>query len=142
MQATLGVDAGGLGLRDASLVARPAFIASRVASRLLVTEMASHLNDAGLCSVAQCMEAFDDRTQQEVQRRSQALPEPEARRPASELAGPNADRALLPGSRSPGDADSPGGPLVGRATLHPNLRTTNWWGHSPAIDLLEPLEVK
>ena len=48
VQATLGVDAGGLGLRDASLVALPAFIASRTASRPLFVAMAQHMESAGL----------------------------------------------------------------------------------------------
>ena len=75
VQASLGVDAGGLGLRDASLVALPAFIASRVAARPLVAEMASHVEEAGLCSAAQCMAAYDQRTHLAAQRWSQVLPD-------------------------------------------------------------------
>ena len=43
-QATLGVKAGGLGLREAQTVALPAFIASRVTSRPHVHEMARHMD--------------------------------------------------------------------------------------------------
>ena len=42
-QATLGVKSGGLGLREAHTVALPAFIASRIASRPHVAEMAEHM---------------------------------------------------------------------------------------------------
>jgi hypothetical protein len=75
VQATLGVDACGLGLRDASLVALPAFIASRVAARPLVAEMASHLQEAGICPAAQVMASYDVRSAQAAQRWSQVLPE-------------------------------------------------------------------
>ena len=39
IQAVLGIDAGGLGLKEAKAIALPAFIASRVASRPLLTAM-------------------------------------------------------------------------------------------------------
>ena len=60
--ASLPGAAGGLGLRESSLVALPAFIASRVASRPLVVEMVSHLESAGIVSTAQCLDAYDLRT--------------------------------------------------------------------------------
>ena len=75
LQATLGVDAGGLGLREASQIALPAFIASRVASRPLVEEMASHFEAAGLGSSRLCLRAFDLRLQQALDRWCSSLPE-------------------------------------------------------------------
>ena len=42
VQATLAVPAGGLGLREASALTLPAFIASRVAARAPVMLMAAH----------------------------------------------------------------------------------------------------
>ena len=62
IQATLGVDAGGLGLKEACVIALPAFIASRVASRPLVEEMYLHAETEGIGTVAQCMAAYDART--------------------------------------------------------------------------------
>ena len=61
-QATLAVDAGGLGMREAGAIALPAFLASRVVSRPLVAEMAQHTEDAGLCSSALSLQAYDART--------------------------------------------------------------------------------
>jgi len=75
VQATLGVDAGGLGLRDASWIALPAFLASRVASRPLVAAMADHLATAGICSVNQCMDAYDQRTRAAAHRWGETLPD-------------------------------------------------------------------
>ena len=50
IQATLAVECGGLGLREATNVALPAFLASRTVSRPLVAEMASRCEQAGLCT--------------------------------------------------------------------------------------------
>lgn len=92
VQATLGVDAGGLGLRDASMVALPASIASRVASRPLVAEMADHLQGAGICGAAQCMEAYDLRTRRAAASWSQVLP-PAVRLEATQLTDDAAEAA-------------------------------------------------
>ncbi len=62
IQATLAVDAGGLGMRDTRTIALPAFLASRVHERPLVMEMAAHCDDAGICPAALCMAAYDSRT--------------------------------------------------------------------------------
>jgi len=62
-QTTVGVSAGGLGIRESKSVALPAFLASRVASLPHVHEMAVHLEQAGLASSAGVMAAFDKRTE-------------------------------------------------------------------------------
>ena len=63
VHATLGVDAGGLGMKEASVIALPAFISSRVTSRPLVEEMCRHAETEGIGTVGQCMAAYDARTQ-------------------------------------------------------------------------------
>ena len=62
VQATLAVPAGGLGLREASALTLPAFIASRVAARAPVTLMAAHAEKAGVCSQTILMQHYDERT--------------------------------------------------------------------------------
>jgi hypothetical protein len=74
LHATLGVDAGGLGMREASVIALLAFIASRTASRPLVAEMADHMSKAGICDVALVMNMFDERTKTAVDRWCLTLP--------------------------------------------------------------------
>ena len=61
-QATLGVKKGGLGLREAQTIALPAFIASRVASRPHVHEMAQHMEIFQHGAAAAIMEAYAKRT--------------------------------------------------------------------------------
>ena len=61
-QATVGVRQGGLGLREARGIALSAFLASRIASRPHVQELAQHMQDVGLAPVAVVMRAFDQRT--------------------------------------------------------------------------------
>ena len=74
IQATLSVDAGGLGLREASECALPAFIASRVASRPLVAAMCAHVEEEGPGSAARCMREYDRRTHVAAQRLRDVLP--------------------------------------------------------------------
>ena len=74
IQATLGVDASGLGMREASVIALPAFIASRVTSRPLVEEMCRHMEEEGIATVAQCMAAYDVRTRTAGERWGNTLP--------------------------------------------------------------------
>ena len=75
VQATLGVDAGGLGLREASQIALPAFISSRATSRPLVAEMASNFEEAGLGPASVCLRAYDQRLQEATDRWCRTLPE-------------------------------------------------------------------
>ncbi len=110
VQATLGVDAGGLGMRDASLVALPAFIASRVTSRPLVAEMASHLEEAGLCAAAVCMQAYDHRSQQALHRWLAALPAPVQQDAQSHMADAAAAAAHRWQSWCAGEAEQPEDP--------------------------------
>ena len=56
------MDASGVGMKEASVVTLPAFIASRIASRPLVEEMCRHTEDAGIGTVQRCMVAYDQRT--------------------------------------------------------------------------------
>ncbi len=63
IQASLAVDAGGLGMRSTQSVALPAFTASHITARPLVAEMAQHTEEAGLCPSALCMRVYDERTQ-------------------------------------------------------------------------------
>jgi len=74
-QATLSVDAGGLGMREASTIAMPAFLASRVASRPMVAEMCEHTAAAGLCSAALSLQTYDARTAAAWAEWLQSLPE-------------------------------------------------------------------
>ena len=62
LQATLGVQAAGLGLREAGAVALPAFIASRVISRPLVAEMAAHTERASIADSTRLLDLYDRRT--------------------------------------------------------------------------------
>lgn len=73
-QATLAVDAGGLGMREAQGIALPAFLASRAVARPLVAEMARHTSDAAICSSSLCMQAYDERTQAALARWLAVLP--------------------------------------------------------------------
>ena len=74
VQATLGVDAAGLGFREAAAVALPAFVSSRVASRPLVADMASHLEQAGICRVDVFMAVYDARTNEARGKLRESLP--------------------------------------------------------------------
>ena len=62
VQATLGVQAAGLGLRESSSVALPAFVASRIVARPLVLHMASHMEAADLATVDAIAGLYDERT--------------------------------------------------------------------------------
>ena len=75
VQASLAVDAGGLGMRASEDVALPAFLSSRVAARPLVAEMAAHTQEAGLCEADACMRAYDARTKSALDRWLAQLPE-------------------------------------------------------------------
>ena len=75
LQATLGVDAGGLGLRDATSIVLPAFLASRTTARPLVAEMAEHLHQAGICEALLFMEEYDLRTSSALDRWCATLPQ-------------------------------------------------------------------
>ena len=75
VQATLGVDAGGLGLREASAVALAAFVASRTASRPLVMEMCRHMSDEELVDIDTCMAAYDERTGNAISKLLAEMPE-------------------------------------------------------------------
>ena len=75
VQSTLGVDAGGLGLREASAVALAAFVASRVSSRPLVMEMCRHMAAEAMVDVDECMTMYDDRTRNALRRFLEDLPE-------------------------------------------------------------------
>ena len=74
VQATLSVDAGGLGLREASVWALPAFIASRTASRPLVAAMCAHAQEEGLVSADMCMRDYDRRSEGATHRWTTSLP--------------------------------------------------------------------
>jgi hypothetical protein len=74
-QTTLGVDAGGLGMREATVVALPAFIASRVASRPLVEEMCRHAEAEGIGTAQACMDVYDTRTRAAAERWGTSLPQ-------------------------------------------------------------------
>ena len=74
-QAIMGVRFGGLGLRESATVALPAFLASRIASRPLVHDMASHMEQAGLATVTLFTRGYDERTKQAVDRLYATLPE-------------------------------------------------------------------
>ena len=52
VQGMLGVDVGGLGLREAVMMALPAFIVSQVTPKPLVSEMADQVRVAGLVAPA------------------------------------------------------------------------------------------
>ena len=75
IQATVSVDAGGIGLRQASTTNLAASIASRTASQPLVEEMAKHTEEAGICSADTLMKVFSDRTQVAVDSFLGTLPE-------------------------------------------------------------------
>ena len=49
-------------MREASTIAMPAFLASRVASRPMAAEMCQHAADAGLCPAALSLQTYDART--------------------------------------------------------------------------------
>jgi hypothetical protein len=72
-QATLGVKHGGLGLREARTVALPAFVASRVASRPHVLEMAKHMEALHHGAARAITKAFDERTDRALEALTQTL---------------------------------------------------------------------
>ncbi len=49
-------------MSETQAIALPAFIASRVAARPLVAEMARHCEEASICPASLCMQAYDART--------------------------------------------------------------------------------
>ena len=61
-------------MREASVIALLAFIASRTASRPLVAEMADHMSKAGICDAALVMNMFDERTKTVLDRWCLTLP--------------------------------------------------------------------
>ena len=61
-QCGIGAERGGLGLRSARDIALPAFIASRVDSRPMVTKMFDHIEAAGLGLKADLIAEYDRRT--------------------------------------------------------------------------------
>ena len=63
MQAAMGVRHGGLGLREAKIISLSAFLASRVASRPHVCELAGHMQEAGLATSEIIIQAYDRRTE-------------------------------------------------------------------------------
>ena len=67
LQTTLGIGAGGLGLREAAEIALSTFVASRVASTLLVAEMAAASRLRGLALPA-LPQAYDFRLLQALDR--------------------------------------------------------------------------
>ena len=73
-QASVGVAQGGLGLRRAEQVALPSFIASRVASRPMVSDMFTHVEDAELGAAACLLRLYDQRTDEAVAELLRALP--------------------------------------------------------------------
>ncbi len=87
--------------------------------------MADHMEQAGICSAAQCMQAYDLRSQQAVQRWSHALPEPVQRDAANLVA--DAAAAAVRRWRSwcvgeveqPEDPDDPSDAPVPQASRRP-----------------------
>jgi len=76
-QATLSVDAGGLGMREAHALALPAFLASRAVARPQVAEMAAHCEAAGVCAASLCMRVYDERTEAALARWLATVPAPD-----------------------------------------------------------------
>eukprot|EP00973_Karenia_brevis_P020229 2776446-Karenia_brevis.AAC.1 len=72
MQATRGRQSGGLGLRPASEVALPAFVASRTASRCGAGQLFRRLEEAGFAAEGELMRAYDRRTA-DARRRLEAM---------------------------------------------------------------------
>jgi hypothetical protein len=72
-QATLGVKSGGLGLREACTVALPAFVASRIASRPHVLEMAQHMEILHPGAARAITKAFDKRTDEALETLTKTL---------------------------------------------------------------------
>ncbi|CAK0886405.1 unnamed protein product [Prorocentrum cordatum] len=75
IQATLAVDAGGIGMRESAAIALPAFIASRVSSRPLVNEMFQHIENAGIGSRVSPLHRYDQRTNAALRRWLDSLPQ-------------------------------------------------------------------
>ncbi|CAK0866521.1 unnamed protein product [Prorocentrum cordatum] len=75
IQATLAVDAGGIGMRESAVIALPAFIASRVSSRPLVNEMFQHVENAGIGSRVSLLHRYDQRTRAALRRWLDSLPQ-------------------------------------------------------------------
>ena len=67
-QTTLGVKKGGLGLRSAKSIALPAFVASRLAARPYVNEMAAHMETLNAGATQAIMQAYDKRTDEALAR--------------------------------------------------------------------------
>ena len=61
-RATAGVKDGGLGFRQATAVALPAFVASRTAARPLFASLGQVVATAGLLSMSALLAAYDTRT--------------------------------------------------------------------------------
>jgi hypothetical protein len=74
LQATLGVSASGLGLRDSATLLHPAFVASRIVSKPLVMDMAAHAVDAGFLTLAEFEDHYDQRTMAAVDKLRASLP--------------------------------------------------------------------
>jgi hypothetical protein len=74
MQATMSVDAGGLGLREAAELALPMFVSSRVIARPLVAEMGKHLAEASICQLTDFMSLYDSRTEAALRRWLDRIP--------------------------------------------------------------------
>ena len=74
VQATTGVTCGGLGLRTALGVALPAFVASRIMCRPLVSTMVDHISAAFGNPSQQIMAAYDTRTDEALTRLVSTLP--------------------------------------------------------------------
>ena len=62
VQASLAIDASGLGMRSANELAMPSFLASRTMARPLVAHMAKHMKSVGLCSEEEFLAEYDKRT--------------------------------------------------------------------------------
>ena len=74
-QAGLGVDQGGLGFRPAAEVALPAFIASRLASRLAVGNMCGHTQEGALGAADALLRVYDARTDAAIEKYVATLPQ-------------------------------------------------------------------
>ena len=74
LQATTAVPTGGLGFREATSIALPAFVASRVAARPAALIMAGHAEAAGLLTTDVFAQHYDLRTSAAVQRWLSDLP--------------------------------------------------------------------
>ena len=73
-QASMGVQHGGLGLRQAGATSLAAFVSSRYASRPHVQEMVGHVSDAGMGGADDIMQVYDNRTLDAAFRLIESLP--------------------------------------------------------------------